>query len=128
MQASWEDALCSALLQASGRALHHPKTGTALPFVLPICAAGVSGALSSAIRHLESLGAVVEEVSLPSFAVGLPAYYVIALSEASSNLSRYDGVRYGHRAEADGEQPAQGAERTLQWCWVGGSALVVPNW
>ena len=43
------------------------------------------------------------QVSLPAFAAGLPAYYVIAVSEASSNLSRYDGVRYGHRAEADGE-------------------------
>ncbi len=40
----------------------------------------------------------VREISLPHFAYALPAYYVIALSEASSNLSRYDGVRYGHRA------------------------------
>lgn len=54
-----------------------------------------------AAEHLESLGAVVEEVSLPTFDKGLPAYYVIALSEASSNLSRYDGVRYGRRVGAD---------------------------
>lgn len=54
--------------------------------------------------HLESLGATVEQVHLPSFASGLPAYYVIALSEASSNLSRYDGVRYGQRAQREGER------------------------
>jgi aspartyl-tRNA(Asn)/glutamyl-tRNA(Gln) amidotransferase subunit A len=60
--------------------------------------AGVAAAVAAAAAHLESLGAVVEEVSLPTFAAGLPAYYVIALSEASSNLSRYDGVRYGARA------------------------------
>ena len=45
-------------------------------------------------------------MSLPSFVVGLPAYSVIALSEASSNLSRFDGVRYGQRAQADGELAA----------------------
>ena len=39
------------------------------------------------------------QVSLPSLEVGLPAYYVLALSEASSNLARYDGVRYGLRVE-----------------------------
>ena len=49
--------------------------------------------------HLASLGAEVEEVSLPTFSAGLPAYYVSALSEASSNLSRFDGVRYGGREE-----------------------------
>lgn len=62
---------------------------------------GVAGALAAAVSHLQSLGAEVDQVSLPAFAAGLPAYYVIAVSEASSNLSRYDGVRYGHRAEAD---------------------------
>ena len=46
----------------------------------------------------DTLGAEVREIKLPRFSHALPAYYVIALSEASSNLSRYDGVRYGHRA------------------------------
>lgn len=54
---------------------------------------------SHSASHLSSLGAEIEEVSLPSFAAGLPAYYIIALSEASSNLARYDGVRYGARCE-----------------------------
>lgn len=42
---------------------------------------------------------MTSQVSLPNFGLGLPAYYVLALSEASSNLSRYDGVRYGSRLE-----------------------------
>ena len=53
--------------------------------------------VTAAMERLEMLGARVEEVSVPSFGLGLPAYYVIASSEASSNLSRYDGVRYGQR-------------------------------
>eukprot|EP00775_Hariotina_reticulata_P006114 gene6114-6353_t len=60
--------------------------------------AGVSAAINGAVLHMQQLGAQVDEVSLPTFAAGLPAYYVLALSEASSNLSRYDGVRYGLRA------------------------------
>jgi len=47
----------------------------------------------------QAMGADVREVSLPNFSYALPAYYVIALSEASSNLARYDGVRYGYRAK-----------------------------
>lgn len=62
--------------------------------------ASVATALNNTIAHLESLGAIVEEISLPTFALGLPAYYAIALSEASSNLARYDGVRYGERLTA----------------------------
>lgn len=62
----------------------------------------VESDIVGAAARLESLGAVVKRVSLPSFTMGLPAYYVIALSEASSNLSRYDGVRYGHRFQVEG--------------------------
>ena len=50
---------------------------------------------------LESLGVSCEEVSLPSFEYGLSAYYLIAPAEASSNLARFDGVRYGYRAEGE---------------------------
>jgi aspartyl-tRNA(Asn)/glutamyl-tRNA(Gln) amidotransferase subunit A len=49
---------------------------------------------------LKRAGATVEEVSVPSLDTAIPAYYLIALAEASSNLSRYDGVRYGLRVDA----------------------------
>jgi aspartyl-tRNA(Asn)/glutamyl-tRNA(Gln) amidotransferase subunit A len=59
--------------------------------------AGVRRACDRAIRILKELGAVVREVSLPHTAYAVPCYYVIAPAEASSNLARYDGVRYGPR-------------------------------
>ena len=59
---------------------------------------GVLTRVQEAYRRLEKLGATLEEVSLPSFEYGLSAYYLLAPAEASSNLARYDGVRYGHRA------------------------------
>ncbi len=57
----------------------------------------VEKATREAIAVFESLGASVREVSLPHTHYAIPAYYVIAPAEASSNLSRYDGVRFGHR-------------------------------
>ena len=59
----------------------------------------VRQAVLSAKEVLESLGAVVEEVSLPYSRYGLPVYYIQACAEATSNLSRYDGIRYGYRAK-----------------------------
>ncbi|MFX1519072.1 MAG: Asp-tRNA(Asn)/Glu-tRNA(Gln) amidotransferase subunit GatA [Promethearchaeota archaeon] len=55
----------------------------------------------STIHKLEDLGAEYAELSLPSLKYSLPAYYIIAMSEASSNLARYDGIRYGYRVERD---------------------------
>jgi aspartyl-tRNA(Asn)/glutamyl-tRNA(Gln) amidotransferase subunit A len=52
-----------------------------------------------ALGALERLGATLVDVSLPCTQLAIPAYYVIAPAEASSNLSRFDGVRYGHRAQ-----------------------------
>jgi aspartyl-tRNA(Asn)/glutamyl-tRNA(Gln) amidotransferase subunit A len=52
-----------------------------------------------AIAALESLGATVVEVSLPNIDLSVPTYYVVAPAECSSNLSRFDGVRFGHRAD-----------------------------
>ncbi|KAI4308057.1 hypothetical protein L6164_031175 [Bauhinia variegata] len=62
---------------------------------------GVISAIRAAASHFEELGCSVNEVSLPSFSFGLPAYYILASSESSSNLSRYDGVRYGNQASTD---------------------------
>lgn len=59
----------------------------------------VARAVRDAIRKLESLGAVPVEVSLPHTGYAVATYYVLATSEASSNLARYDGVKYGFRAE-----------------------------
>jgi aspartyl-tRNA(Asn)/glutamyl-tRNA(Gln) amidotransferase subunit A len=58
----------------------------------------VAEPILAAIEEYKRLGATVVEVSLPNQHLSVPAYYVIAPAEASSNLSRYDGVRYGHRA------------------------------
>ena len=58
----------------------------------------VKNAVLSGVEVLKSLGAKVKEVSLPHTEYAIAAYYVFALSEASSNLSRFDGIRFGHRA------------------------------
>ncbi len=55
----------------------------------------------AALEHLRALGAEIRDVSLPSTDLAIPVYYIIAPAEASSNLARYDGVRYGVRAAAD---------------------------
>ncbi len=62
--------------------------------------AGVTRAVEDAAEVYRRLGARIEEVSLPNTALAVPAYYVVAPAEASSNLSRYDGVRYGYRCES----------------------------
>ncbi len=59
----------------------------------------VRSAIETALQTFEQLGATRVEVSLPKTSMSIPAYYVIAPAEASSNLSRFDGVRYGHRAK-----------------------------
>lgn len=59
----------------------------------------IKNVVEGAVQTLRSLGAEVEPVSLPTLHYGLSAYYIVAPAEASSNLSRFDGVRYGRRAE-----------------------------
>ncbi len=58
--------------------------------------------LDRSADHLRSLGAEVRDVSLPHTSLAIPVYYIVAPAEASSNLARFDGVRYGMRVEGDG--------------------------
>ncbi|KIF83024.1 Asp-tRNA(Asn)/Glu-tRNA(Gln) amidotransferase subunit GatA [Noviherbaspirillum autotrophicum] len=62
-------------------------------------ASDVEQAVRAALREYEKLGATLVDISLPKTELSIPVYYVIAPAEASSNLSRFDGVRYGHRAK-----------------------------
>ena len=62
--------------------------------------ADMAHCLDAAVQELEAAGCALRDVSLPHTAASVPAYYVIAGAEASANLARYDGVRFGHRAEA----------------------------
>ena len=74
---------------------------------------GVEEATREAIRTLEKLGATVEETSLPHTSYALAVYYIIAPSEASANLARYDGVKYGYSAQ-DAESMWDALEKTRQ--------------
>ena len=60
---------------------------------------GVSASIKSALEEYKALGAEIVEIELPNTGLAIPAYYVIAPAECSANLSRLDGVRYGHRCE-----------------------------
>ena len=65
--------------------------------------ADVGKAVAAAIDEYKKLGATVVDISLPNSRLSIPVYYVLAPAEASSNLSRFDGVRYGHRAKEYGD-------------------------
>jgi aspartyl-tRNA(Asn)/glutamyl-tRNA(Gln) amidotransferase subunit A len=90
-----------------GRYLGHPVAGLRLGVPKEYFAEGldadVAGAVQSGIAELEKLGCTLVEVSLPQTRLCVPAYYVLAPAEASSNLARYDGVRYGYRAPEHGD-------------------------
>ena len=73
------------------------KIGIAQDFFVEGLSSDVNDAVQNAIEHYKSLGAEIGKVEFDKLKYGLPTYYIIAPSEASSNLSRYDGVRYGLR-------------------------------
>ncbi len=74
------------------------KIGLPKEFFGPGLAADVELAVRAALAEYQKLGATLVDISLPQTELSIPVYYVIAPAEASSNLSRFDGVRYGHRA------------------------------
>ena len=82
------------------------------PDLIEGCAPDVAARVYEAAEALAAHGAKVEEVKVPEFAYGLSAYYIIAPAEASSNLARYDGVRYGLRVDADDVATMNTATRT----------------
>ena len=79
------------------------RIGLPKEFFPAALSADVDGAVRAALTELEKLGATLVDVSLPRTELSIPVYYIIAPAEASSNLSRFDGVRYGHRAERYGD-------------------------
>lgn len=112
---------CALLLQ--GMAGFDPKDSTSIDEPVPDYSAALGGSLKglriglpkeyfgagldpriadlvqASVKELEKLGAVIKEISLPNMQHAIPAYYVIAPAEASSNLSRFDGVRFGYRCD-----------------------------
>lgn len=89
------------------RALNQPLQGVRIGIPKEFFAAGmddsVRAAIESALDEYRKLGATTVDISLPNTGLSVPAYYVLAPAEASSNLSRFDGVRYGHRAAEYGD-------------------------
>ena len=86
---------------ALGESLQGMKIGVPKEYFIEGMQAEVQEKTRAAIAQMESLGAEVQEISLPHTEYALDVYYILAPAEASANLARFDGVRYGPRAEAD---------------------------
>ena len=82
----------------SAKPLEGLRVGLPKEFFAEGLAQNVANAVNAAAKALADLGATLVEVTLPKTKLSIPVYYVLAPAEASSNLSRFDGVRYGHRA------------------------------
>lgn len=80
------------------RPLEGLRIGLPKEFFAEGLAQDVANSVNTAAKAMQELGATLVEVSLPKTKLSIPVYYVLAPAEASSNLSRFDGVRYGHRA------------------------------
>jgi aspartyl-tRNA(Asn)/glutamyl-tRNA(Gln) amidotransferase subunit A len=85
------------------RPLHGLRIGLPSEFFPATLSGDVALAVRAALAELEKLGATLVDVSLPRTELSIPVYYIIAPAEASSNLSRFDGVKFGHRAAEYGD-------------------------
>ncbi len=99
--------VAAARAGAAGDGLRGFRVGVVAQFAGEGYQAGVLSRFTEAVQLLEQLGAEVVEVSCPSFDYALPAYYLIAPSECSSNLARFDAMRYGLRVGDDGTRSAE---------------------
>jgi aspartyl-tRNA(Asn)/glutamyl-tRNA(Gln) amidotransferase subunit A len=86
-----------------GGSLEGLRIGVPKEFFAEGVTADVRSAIESALQQYEKLGAKRVEISLPRTELAIPVYYIIAPAEASSNLSRFDGVKFGHRAKQHGD-------------------------
>jgi aspartyl-tRNA(Asn)/glutamyl-tRNA(Gln) amidotransferase subunit A len=87
----------------AGRPLAGLRIGLPQEFFPAALAADVETAVRAALAELQKLGATLVDVSLPRTELSIPVYYIIAPAEASSNLSRFDGVKFGHRSATQGD-------------------------
>jgi aspartyl-tRNA(Asn)/glutamyl-tRNA(Gln) amidotransferase subunit A len=95
------DAPAAKIKLSSKDGLKGLKIGVPKEYFIDGMQAEVEGGVRSAIAEMEKLGATLHEVSLPHTEYAVPVYYIIAPAEASANLARFDGVRYGLRVEQD---------------------------
>ena len=102
-----QDFHAQMLSQRTGASAAKPlqglRVGLPAEFFPASLSAGVAAAVQAALAELQRLGATLLPVSLPRTELSIPVYYIIAPAEASSNLSRFDGVKFGHRAAQHGD-------------------------
>ena len=82
-----------------GRDLKGIRIGLPKEYMIEGVDPAVKTAVMAAVKQWQSFGAEIVEVSLPHTEYAISVYYILATAEASANLARFDGVRYGHRAE-----------------------------
>jgi aspartyl-tRNA(Asn)/glutamyl-tRNA(Gln) amidotransferase subunit A len=108
---SWPDALAPIGAAELSGDISGLRVGVVTELLAEGIADDVKRRVAAAADALSAAGAKVEETSVPACVYGLSAYYLIAPAEASSNLARYDGVRYGLRVDADSINPMYASTR-----------------